>query len=67
MDTLGNILHVKYLGYAHWFMSIRISQMKDHSIYVNQARYDPSIVKKYLNTSIVKASEKFIRPICHMI
>ena len=24
VDTLGNILHVNFLGYVHWFMSIRI-------------------------------------------
>ena len=46
VDTLGKIFHVNFLGYAHWFMSIRISQMKDHSIYVDQARYDTSIVAK---------------------
>ena len=32
VDTLGKIFHVNFLGYAHWFMSIRISQLKDHSI-----------------------------------
>ena len=32
VDTLGNILHVKLLEYSHWFMSIRISQLKDHYI-----------------------------------
>ena len=31
------IFHVNLLGYAHLFMSIRISHMKDHSIYVYQA------------------------------
>ena len=35
VDTLGNRFHVNFLGYAHWFMSIRISQMKDHSISVD--------------------------------
>ena len=30
VDTLGKRFHVKFLGYAHWFISIRISQMKDH-------------------------------------
>ena len=39
VDTLGKIFHVNLLGYAHWFMSIIISQMKDHSISVYQARY----------------------------
>ena len=35
-------------------MSIRISQLKDHSISVNQARYATSIVAKYLDTATVK-------------
>ena len=47
------------LGYAYWFMSIRISQIKDHSISVDQARYAPSIVAKYLDTATVKVSTKF--------
>ena len=46
VDTLGNKLHVNLLGYSHWFMSIRISQLKDHSISVNQDRYATSIVEK---------------------
>ena len=55
-DTLGKRFHVKFLGYAHWFMSIRTSQMKDHSISVYQARYATSIVAKYLDTATIKAS-----------
>ena len=46
LDTLGNIFHVKFSGYAHWFISIRISQMKDHSIYLGHARYATSSVAK---------------------
>ena len=46
VDTLGKRSHVNFLGYAHWFMSIIISQMKDHSISVYQARYATSIVAK---------------------
>ena len=42
-------------------MSIIISQLKDHSIYVDQARYAPSIVAKYLNTATVKVSNKFYK------
>ena len=34
-DALGKIFHVNFLGYAHWFMSIKISQMKDCSISVD--------------------------------
>ena len=58
VDTLGKIFHMNFLGYAHWFMSIIISQMKDHSIYVDQARYSTSIVTKYLDTATVKASAR---------
>ena len=46
VDTLGKIIHVNFLGYAHWFMSIIISQIKDHYISVDQARYNTSIVAK---------------------
>ena len=59
--TLGNRFHVNFLGYAHWFISIRISQMKDNSISVGQARYATSIVVKYLNTATVKVSTKFYK------
>ena len=37
----------------------RISQMKDNSVSVDQARYDTSIVAKYLDTATVKVSKKF--------
>ena len=42
-------------------MSIRISQLKDHYISVNQARYATSIFAKYLNTVIVKLSKTFYK------
>ena len=46
VDTSGEIFHVNFLGYAHWFMSIRIFQLRDHSISVDQAKYATSIVAK---------------------
>ena len=61
MGALGNRFHLKFLVYAHWSMSIRISQMKYHSIYVDQARYATSVVSKYLDTVTVKTSAKFYR------
>ena len=61
VDTLGKRFNVNFLGFADWFMSIRISQMKDHSISVDQARYATSIVAKYLDTATVKVSKNFIR------
>ena len=60
-DTLGKRFHVNFLGFAYWFMSIRIYRLKDHSISVDQARYDTSIVAKYLDTATVKASNKFYK------
>ena len=49
------------IGYAHWFVSIRISKMKDNTIFVDQAIYTTSIVAKYLNTATVKVSKKFYK------
>ena len=42
-------------------MSIRVSQFKDHSISLDQARYTTSIVAKYLDTATVKVSTKFYK------
>ena len=52
---------MNFLGYAHWFISIIISQMKDHSISVYQDIYATSIVAKYLNTDTVKTITKFYK------
>ena len=46
VDTLGKRFHVNFLGYAHWFISIRIYKLKDHSISVDKDRYATSIVAK---------------------
>ena len=61
VDTLGKRSHVNFLGYAHFFMSIRISQLKYHSISMDQARYATYAVAKYLDTAIVKVSTKFYK------
>ena len=49
MDTLGKISH-------QWFMSIIISQMNNHYIYVDQARYATSIATKYLDAATADLS-----------
>ena len=59
VDTLGRRFHVNFLVFVHWFMSISISQLKDHSISVEQARYATAVVAKYLDTTTVKLSNKF--------
>ena len=61
LETLVNIFHVKFLRYAHWFMSIRIYEMKDHSISVYQDRYYTSIMAHYLDTTTVETSKKFYK------
>ena len=47
------------IGYTHWFMSIRIYYMKDHSISVDQGIYVTSTNSKYLNTVTFRTSTKF--------
>ena len=59
MDALGNINHVNFLRYAHWFMSIRIYHIKHHYILLYQDRYATFIVAKHLDTATFKASTKF--------
>ena len=61
VDTLGKRFHVNFLGYAHCFISISISHMKDHSISVYQVRYATSIVAKYLDNATVNACAKFYK------
>ena len=51
---------MNFFGYAHWFMSIIIYQMKDNSISVYQDRYDTSIVSKYLDTTTVNTIFLFL-------
>ena len=61
VENVGKRFHVKFLRYSHWFMSIRISKLKYHSIYVDQTGYETSIVAKYLDTATVKVSTKFYK------
>ena len=61
VETLGKRFHVIFLGFAHWFMSIIIYHLKDHSISVDQARYATSIVANYLENFTVKVSNKFYK------
>ena len=66
VHTLRKRIHVNFLVYAHWFMSIRSYQLKDHSISVDKARSASSIVAKYLDTATVKVSNKFIGQHCQL-
>ena len=61
MDTLGKILHVNFLGYAYGFMSIIISQLKYHSVSLDQDIYVKSVVAKYLVTSKIRKKSKFYK------
>ena len=61
MDTLGKIFHVEFLGYAHWFISIRIYQIRYHYTSVYRASCATSVVAKNLDTATVKVSTKFYK------
>ena len=67
MDSLVNRLHVNFLGYAHWFISIRIYQIKDDSISVDQARYATSIVENNWILPQLRQVKSFTRPLFHLI
>ena len=54
VGTLLNRFLVKFLGYSHLFMSVSISQLKDHSISADQDRYASSVVAKYLDNVTIK-------------
>ena len=61
MGNLGKRFHVNLLVFAHWFMPIRISQMKYHSISEDQAIYANYIVSKYLDTATFKTIKRFYK------
>ena len=52
---------MNFLEFSHWFMSIGVSQLKYHSISVDQARFSTSIVAKYLDTATFKVINKFYK------
>ena len=54
MDTLGKILNMNFLGYANWFMSIRISELKEIYISVDRARYAKYVVANYPDNSTIE-------------
>ena len=54
VDTLLTIFYSNFLWYVHWFMSIMISQLRDHYILVYQDRYATYVVAKYADTTRVK-------------
>ena len=61
MDTLGKRLHVNFMGYVYWFMSISIYHIKDNSISVDQDRYATSVVDKYMDNYTVKTIIEFYK------
>ena len=59
VDTRVKIFHVNFIGYSHWFMYISISQLKEHSISVDQDIYATYAVENYLDTAKIKENSKF--------
>ena len=54
LDTLGKIFHLNFLVYAHWFMSMKISQLKHQYISVDKDIYSTSVVTNFLDTATIK-------------
>ena len=54
LGTIGKILYVNLIGYAHLFVSIRILKLKDHSVSVDQAMFVTSVVAAYLDTTTIR-------------
>ena len=52
---------MNFLGYEHQFMSISISQTKDHYISMDQDRCGTSVVSKYIETATIKENSKFCK------
>ena len=67
IDTLGKIFHVNFLECSHWFMSIRIFQMKNHYISVDKAIYATSIVANNFILPQLRQVQSYIRPLFHLI
>jgi hypothetical protein len=42
------------MGQAHWYLSMRINQLSNYDIKLDQSRYCKAIVKKYLDTAGTK-------------
>ena len=49
---------LNYLGQAHWFLGMRITQEGNFDVTLDQSRYTMSIVQRYLFGSNVKLLEK---------
>ena len=59
VDTLEKILYVKFWGYARWFISISISQLKNYYISVDQARYATFVIEIYIYNETIKENPRF--------
>ena len=46
--TLGKRSHENFLRYVHWFISIRISQLKYTSISVDKDIYETAVMSKHI-------------------
>ena len=60
LDKLGNIFHVSFLVYSHWFLYIRISQLKEHCILLDWSGCATSVVENYPDTA-TKTNNIFIK------
>ncbi|MGH7954439.1 MAG: reverse transcriptase domain-containing protein [Gloeomargaritales cyanobacterium] len=62
---LSQRFKAEFLGQAHWFLSLRITQAADFSITVDQSRYAKAITRRYtdqLNTHLFSKYNRTLPP-----
>jgi hypothetical protein len=50
-EKLKARFNLELIGLAHWYLGIRINQLANYDIELDQSRYCAAIVKKYLDTA----------------
>ncbi|MGH7973945.1 MAG: reverse transcriptase domain-containing protein [bacterium] len=61
VKELATRFKAEFLGQAHWFLSLQISQSADYSITVDQSRYAKAITARYTNKINALLADKYDR------
>ncbi|MGH7954596.1 MAG: reverse transcriptase domain-containing protein, partial [Gloeomargaritales cyanobacterium] len=62
---LSSRFKAEFMGQAHWFLSIRITQSADYSISIDQSRYAKAITLRYtdkINTHLQNSYDRILPP-----
>ena len=56
--SLSDRFEVGFMGYAHWFLSLRISQDKNYNITVDQDRYARMLTRRHLGDVVIESKAR---------